>query len=388
VIQKALQANIGTVTSVRKTRAGHLLIETNNAHYSQKLLALTDLAGVSVKAEPHRTLNSCKGVIRCSDLKGLTKDEIVDGLHSQGVTDCFHITVKSDNNTDRRKTNTFILTFNTDTAPAHLNVGYLRVKVDRYIPNPLRCFKCQKFGHSSRLCRNEAVCHRCGEKHAEENCSNAAKCANCSGPHGASSRECPVWLREKEVQKVKAEKNISFQQAWQIVSQQHSTVLRSGPTSAAVVSAAVSAQRYPPVTVAARIKSSSVAVQTDLTWPSGQEMPIQIPNKSIASQTVSPNRLMGGASTASALQMPAAMASSSAAKNDSPGKGPSVHRPSPSASFKKPQKTQSNKADNSGKPKLRRPPKSDSELPTNNRYSPLETEVDNALSDSDSQNPF
>jgi len=48
---------------------------------------------------------------------------------------------------------------------------------------------------------------------------------------------------------------------------------------------------------------------------------------------------MGGASTASALQLPAAMASSSAAKNDSPGKGPSVRRPSASASFKKPQKT-------------------------------------------------
>ena len=52
-IQKALQANIGTVTSVRKIRAGHLLVETNNARYSQKLLALTDLAGVPVKAEPH-----------------------------------------------------------------------------------------------------------------------------------------------------------------------------------------------------------------------------------------------------------------------------------------------------------------------------------------------
>ena len=164
-----------------------------------------------MRTEPHRTLNSCKGVIRCSDLKDLTKDEIVDGLRSQGVTDCFHITVKSDNNnTDRRKTNTFILTFDTDTAPAHINVGYLRVKVDRYIPNPLRCFKCQKFGHNSRLCRNEAVCHRCGEKHAEENCNNATKCINCSGPHGASSRECPVWLREKEVQRVKAEKNIPF----------------------------------------------------------------------------------------------------------------------------------------------------------------------------------
>ena len=167
---------------MRKTQAGHLLIQTANAHYSRRLLALTDLAGVPVRAEPHRTLNSCKGVIRCSDLKGLTKDEIVDGLRSQGVTDCFHVTVKSDNNnTDCRKTNIFILTFNTDTAPAHINVGYLRVKVDRYIPNPLGCFKCQKFGHSSRLCRNEAVCHRCGGKHTEENCNNAAKCINLLG---------------------------------------------------------------------------------------------------------------------------------------------------------------------------------------------------------------
>ena len=77
--------------------------------------------------------------------------------------------------------------------------------------------------------------------------------------------------------------------------------------------------------------------------------------------------------------MPAAMASSSAAKNDSP------RCPSPSASFKKTQKTQSNKADKNGRQKLRRPSRSDSELPTNNRYSPLDTEVDNALSDSDSQ---
>jgi len=121
-------------------------------------------------------------------------------------------------------------------SPAHINVGYLRVKVDRYIglPNPLRCFKCQKFGHSSRLCRNDAVCHRCGGKHTEENCNNAAKCINCSGPHGASSRECPVWLREKEVQRVKAEKNISFPEARQIVTQQQSTLFRSEPTSAAV----------------------------------------------------------------------------------------------------------------------------------------------------------
>jgi len=167
-----------------------------------------------VRAEPHQTLNSCKGVIRCSDLKGMTKDEIVDGLCSQGVTDCFHITVKSDNNnTDRRKTNTFILTFNTDTAPAHINVGHLRIKVDRYIPNPLRCFNAKSLAIVS-----DCVEMRQSAITVAEN--NAAKCINRSGPHGTSSRECPVWLREKEVQRVKAEKNISFLQARQIATQQ------------------------------------------------------------------------------------------------------------------------------------------------------------------------
>jgi len=123
-----------------------------------------------------------------------------------------------------------------------------------------------------------------------------------------------------------------FPQARQIVTQQQSTLLRSGPTFAVVISAAVSAQRHPTVTASAPIQSSSVAVQTDLTWPSGHEQPQQIPHKSIASQTVSPNCLMGGAS---ALQPPAAIPSSIASKNDSPGKGPSVRHPSPSASFKK-----------------------------------------------------
>jgi len=113
---------------------------------------------------------------------------------------------------------------------------------------------------------------------------------------------------------------------------------RSGPTSAAVVSAAVSVQRHPTVTASAPIQSSTVAVQTYLTWPSGQEQPQHIPHKSISSQSVSPNRLTGGASAASALQLPAAIPSSSAAKYDSPGKGVSVRRPSPSASFKNPRK--------------------------------------------------
>ena len=64
--------------------------------------------------EPHWTVTvnlTCPAIRQQTD----------EGL---SVTLSYYTNVKSDNNnTDRRKTNTFILTFNTDTAPTHLNVG-------------------------------------------------------------------------------------------------------------------------------------------------------------------------------------------------------------------------------------------------------------------------
>ena len=50
-------------------RSGAIPAETAPKTYSNKLLNLSELAGVSVKAEPHRSLNISKGVIRCAELK-------------------------------------------------------------------------------------------------------------------------------------------------------------------------------------------------------------------------------------------------------------------------------------------------------------------------------
>jgi len=67
-------------------------------------------------------------------------------LEPQGVTDIVNISVKDDSG-GSRNTNTFIITFRTPTTPQPITVGYLRVPVSIYIPDPVRCYKCQKFGH-------------------------------------------------------------------------------------------------------------------------------------------------------------------------------------------------------------------------------------------------
>lgn len=50
-----------------------------------KLPALTDIAGVLIKASAHGTPNVCKGVFKCADLKLCTKEEIIAELCPQGV---------------------------------------------------------------------------------------------------------------------------------------------------------------------------------------------------------------------------------------------------------------------------------------------------------------
>jgi len=146
-------------------------------------------------------------------------------LQPQGVKDIFNITVKDDSG-GRRNTNTFIVTFKTPVVPKYIIVGYIRVPVAVYIPNPLRCFKCQKFGHGKNACRERETCATCGQiGHTSNDCTSELKCPNCSGDHSAFSKNCPKWLFEKRVQQLKAEKNISFIEARGLSMQR----VRAGP---------------------------------------------------------------------------------------------------------------------------------------------------------------
>ena len=132
----------------------------------------------------------------------------------QGVTDVRRITVRL--NGDTKLTNTYVLTFNSPTLPTVVKIGFMQVKVDVYIPNPLRCYSCQVFGHHGNKCGRHPVCCNCGEpEHCGPSgvCDKPAKCVNCSGDHPANSKQCPQWEKEKKILKIKCENNLSFPDA-------------------------------------------------------------------------------------------------------------------------------------------------------------------------------
>ena len=225
VIQKVLVSVSGSPKSVKKLNSGALLVEVEKPRHAENLLKINRFHLTPAKCTPHGSLNKSRGIIRCPDLAGVSEDEIVAELSSQNVSEARRISVWRDG--VKRSTNTIVLTFRTAILPKTLKVGYLNVGVDIYIPNPLQCYSCFKFGHHERKCRlgvGDKLCRRCGDPandHEESDCNRKPKCVNCGGDHMSTSRACDFWRREKEIVTVKHKESLSFPEARKIVEARH-----------------------------------------------------------------------------------------------------------------------------------------------------------------------
>ena len=84
-------------------------------------------------------------------MSGCSEKEILDEMKPQGVTAVKRFRVKKDG--QLKDTSTFVFTFNTSVLPPTIKIAFLRVNVEIYIPNPLRCFYCQQYGHHEDRCK-------------------------------------------------------------------------------------------------------------------------------------------------------------------------------------------------------------------------------------------
>ncbi|GFU71860.1 probable RNA-directed DNA polymerase from transposon X-element [Trichonephila clavipes] len=85
VIQKALIGIGGEPKSVKRLRSGDLLIETLFAIQTKSFLQAKTFLNSPVNIYPHKTLNSCRGIISEPDLLTTTDAEILDGFSGQGA---------------------------------------------------------------------------------------------------------------------------------------------------------------------------------------------------------------------------------------------------------------------------------------------------------------
>ena len=346
-IEKGIQGLSGPPKSIKKLRSGGFLVEASTKAHSENLLRSDMLVNVPIKVSKHRSLNYKKGVIWCEGLDRATETEIEELKERQNITEVKRISVTRDG--VKKQTHTYILTFQTTTLPTKLRIGYIETTVKPYIPNPLRCFKCQRFGHHRSNCRSNEVCARClGTDHDKDNCSVEPKCRNCDGGHESSSRDCPVWKREWRIAELKVQNNITYNEAKKLVSAttpaNPSVKVFSGNQSGKSFSAAV-ASSFP-----FRAGSvTSVSTQTDITWPNNQRnfstyKPVSQATQTTASTSnVSQNKSLDrsksrgprGQTKTTQSQNPRAPSGSP----NLPRKNSGInHKPSPNRNFNKQQK--------------------------------------------------
>ena len=224
-VQVGVRGVLGSVERLEKANFlgdGTLLIKTKNAKQTEKFLKIQRFANEECEVTHDRKLNTSRGTIRAYDLEDLTEDEVVGWLKDFGVVRAKRFTRRE--NGKVCSTPTILLTFDRPSCPTKLQLDYVTYHVQRYIPNPMMCYRCGKFGHpegtDEKGCKKPRICLRCGQSPHEGICDQ--RCANCGkSDHSCQARTCEEWVKEKAICRIKVEQEVSFAQAKQQYEAQH-----------------------------------------------------------------------------------------------------------------------------------------------------------------------
>lgn len=124
-------------------------------------------------------------------------------------------------NKERVDSLSVMLQFDEGTMPKRVYIGYVSYAVRAYVPPPIRCFKCQKYGHVAAVCKGKQRCARCSGNHEYGKCEQGAhlKCCNCGGEHSAGFGGCEVHRNAVKIQNVRMQEGISYAEAVKKVKQ-------------------------------------------------------------------------------------------------------------------------------------------------------------------------
>ena len=216
--RKQIEELIGSGFAIFKSRES-LKIIVHRFEQRDKLMAMNSLLDNDIIiTEPfskaRSRLNSNRGIIFGVE-EDISDDDMSEALG-----------VKAERIYKRRAgekiiTKQMILYFS-DELPRYVSFEWQRYKVSTYIPEVIRCYKCQRFGHKAPSCHaKKEKCTVCSGPHEVQKCpiksthrtDNTATCPNCKGPHPASYQGCPEFKIAKQAQKKHVLQGISYAEA-------------------------------------------------------------------------------------------------------------------------------------------------------------------------------
>ena len=85
-------------------------------------------------------------------------------------------------------------------------------RVRLYHPYPLRCFRCQQYGHGIGSCKNKQVCGACSGDHKLGDCTflGGPTCFHCGMAHVTGNLRCRYTNQAQKIEDEKAAGNLSY----------------------------------------------------------------------------------------------------------------------------------------------------------------------------------
>lgn len=115
---------------------------------------------------------------------------------------------------------TIKVTFQSQVLPPYLVIHSVRSPIVPFIPKPIFCHKCLRYGHRSLGCRSKARCPACGEDHGVMVCvkQDTPECIHCKGDHLTTDfKNCSEYKAQESIKELMTLKCYSFQEALSVV---------------------------------------------------------------------------------------------------------------------------------------------------------------------------
>lgn len=210
-LTKAIEKEMGKIKFAKYLSNRRLLIFAKNKPQRDKFLNTETLNGERINVHIPGNAAKLKGVIYDVPLT-MTMEEIIQEVKGGKVIKATRLQMTR--NGIKKDSLSVLIEFES-VMPKKIRMGYLSYDVRQYIPAPMRCFKCQRMGHTAGQCKGKLRCARCGGGHEYGKCDKDAKikCCNCGGEHSAAFGGCPIQKQAREVQKYKIINQVSYADA-------------------------------------------------------------------------------------------------------------------------------------------------------------------------------
>lgn len=212
-LSRELEKKFGEVQLAKILRDGNLLIGVKTEEQKKKVLNIESICKKKVREK--RVLGENKvtrGVIFGIPV-GEDLEKLKLSIRGGEVSRVKRLLKTIDG--EKVESQSILLEFQEDVLPERIRVGCMSFTVRAYIPPPIRCYKCQRYGHISAICKGKQRCPKCGGEHRYEECRENVqdKCCNCGGQHRVSYGGCEVRKKAVEVEQIKVVHNISYAEA-------------------------------------------------------------------------------------------------------------------------------------------------------------------------------